>query len=73
MTDSLTNNAPSDAPLHVAWKVKALTSPDGPEISCVVLEVSDGGARLSVPANAAALPTASLFSPRLQDKRTMPR
>ena len=49
--------------VRVAWKVKAILSPDEPEVTCVVLDVSTGGARLSVPHGVHLPDHFSLFLP----------
>ena len=51
------------ARVKVAWKVKAITSLDGDQHTCIVQDVSEGGARLRVP-NGVQLPDRfSLYLP----------
>lgn len=52
-----------DARVRVAWKVKAILAPDEPEVTCVVLDVSAGGARLAVPRDAHLPDRFALFLP----------
>jgi hypothetical protein len=47
----------------VAWKVKAIVSPDEPGPTCVVLDVSAGGARLSIPQDCHLPDRFSLYLP----------
>jgi hypothetical protein len=44
-----TNDKRHAARVKVAWKVKAITSLDGDQHTCIVQDVSEGGARLRVP------------------------
>ena len=62
------NLARSKAPLpearvRVAWKVKAMTAPGKPIATCVVQDVSAGGARLSVPPDTSLPDRFSLYLP----------
>ncbi|HEX2554895.1 MAG TPA: PilZ domain-containing protein [Microvirga sp.] len=60
---SLEESPRSDARVRVAWKVKAIVAPGEPEVTCVVLDVSAGGARLSVPRDVHLPDRFSLFLP----------
>lgn len=55
MTDARTHDAPEDrraSPrVRVAWKVRAIAA-SGAAVTCTVQDVSEGGARLALPADA---------------------
>ena len=60
---SLDDSLPAERRVKAAWKVKAITSPEGPHPTCVVEEVSLGGARLLVPQDAHLPARVSLYVP----------
>jgi hypothetical protein len=49
--------------MKVAWKVRAITSANGPPATCIVQDVSAGGARLRVPDDIELPDRFSLFLP----------
>jgi hypothetical protein len=62
MASAIENPQPAEQ-VRVAWKVKANLGPGEPEVTCVVTDVSTGGARLSVPRDIHLPDHFSLFLP----------